>query len=40
MVSPWFASPFDFIAHLSGPDRDALLSIGRAAVVELIAYHI
>ena len=33
MVSPWFASPFDFIAHLSGPDRDALLSIGRANTV-------
>ena len=30
MISPWFASPFDFIAHLPGPDRDALLALGRA----------
>lgn len=30
MISPWFASPFDFITHLPGPDRDALLALGRA----------
>ena len=33
MASPWFASPSDFIAHLSGPDRDALLALGHASRV-------
>ena len=33
MISPWFASPFDFIAHLSEPDRDALLALGRTSSV-------
>lgn len=30
MISPWFASPFDFIACLPGTDRRALLALGRA----------
>ena len=29
MISLRFASPFDFVAHPSGPDRDALLARGR-----------
>lgn len=30
MVSSWFASPFDFIAHLPETDRGALLALGRS----------
>ena len=29
MSPSWFASPFDFISHLPGPDRDELLALGR-----------
>ena len=29
MTLSWFASPFDFISHLPGPDRDELLALGR-----------
>ena len=33
MISSWLAPPFDFLAHLSEPDRDSLRSLGRAQVV-------
>lgn len=29
MISTWFASPFDFVTRLPGPDRNALLALGR-----------